>query len=35
MIFAEMCKKKMDAMKERERTSTMNGSTLNPGESSV
>jgi hypothetical protein len=26
MILAEMCKKKMDAMKDRERTSTMNGS---------
>jgi len=35
MIFAEMCRKKIDAIKERERTNTMNGSTLNPGESSV
>lgn len=26
IIFAEMCRKKMEAMKERERTRTMNGS---------
>jgi len=35
MILAEMWRKKMDAMKDRERTRTMNGSTLSPGESSV
>jgi hypothetical protein len=29
MILAEMCRKKMDAMKERERTRTINGSLLN------
>jgi hypothetical protein len=28
IIFAEMCRKKIDAMKERERTRTINGSLL-------
>jgi len=35
IILAEMCRKKMEAMKESERTRTMNGSPLKPGESSV
>jgi len=35
IIFAEMCKKKTDAMKERERTRTMNGSLLHPKEGGV
>jgi len=35
MTFAEICRKKMDAMKERDRTRTMKGSTRSPGESSV
>jgi len=35
MTLAAMWRKKIDAMKERERTSTMKGSTLRPGESSV
>lgn len=29
MILADMCRKKMEAMKERERTSTMKGSLRN------
>jgi len=35
MILAEMWRKNMDAMNERERTRTMKGSTRSPGESSV
>jgi len=35
MILAEMWRKKMDAMKESERTRTIKGSTRSPGESSV
>jgi len=35
MIRADMWRKKMEAMKDRERTRTMKGSTRRPGESSV
>jgi len=35
IILAEMCRKKIEAMKESDNTRTMNGSTLRPGESSV
>jgi len=35
MIFADMCRKKMDAMNERDKTRTIKGSTRKPGESSV
>lgn len=35
MTFAEMCRKKIEAMNDNERTRTMKGSTLRPGESSV
>jgi len=35
IILAEMCRKKMEAIKESDSTRTMNGSTLRPGESSV
>lgn len=35
MIFAEIWRKKIEAMKDNERTRTIKGSTLRPGESSV
>jgi len=35
MILADICRKKIDAMKDSDSTRTMNGSTLNPSESSV
>lgn len=35
MTLAEMCRKKMEPMKDSDRTRTIKGSILRPGESSV